>query len=539
MLRLLCSVPFLLSLLPSQGLPPVPVPLQNPITPAKAILGKLLFWEEQLSSNNRVACGTCHTFGAGGGDLRRAVHPGTDGVAGTPDDIVGSPGLPRLDANLDYVPDARFGFQPQVTPRSSPTFLVAAWFPELFWDGRARSRFDDPLTGATLIPAGGALEAQSIAPILAVDEMAHDGRTWAQATQKLQTAVPMALATSLPADMAAAIANGQSYPDLFAAAFGSPAITPQRIAYALATYQRTLVPDQTPWDQFQRGNTAAMTAQQVRGMNVFNGPARCNLCHVPGLFSDGQFRNLGLRPVAEDRGRQNVTGLVADRGKFKVPSLRNVGLRNAFMHNGQFATVGAVFGFYLGGGGPNLDNKDALLLPLQVPPQAANDLIAFVSTALTDPRVAAGTGPFTRPVLASERIPVAGILYGPGSAGTGGRIPQVLAGVPANLGNQDFLVGMHNGRGGAFAALAVSLLSANAPLLGVTVLADIWQAPALFYQSLGGQSGVAGAGFATTRLALPLAPALRGTTLFSQWFVFDQGAPQGLAASRGAELRLF
>ena len=54
------------------GLPNQPVPPQNPITPQKAILGKLLFWEEQMSSNNRVACGTCHTIAAGGGDLRRA-----------------------------------------------------------------------------------------------------------------------------------------------------------------------------------------------------------------------------------------------------------------------------------------------------------------------------------------------------------------------------------------------------------------------------------------------------------------------------------
>jgi cytochrome c peroxidase len=111
----------------------------------------------------------------------------------------------------------------------------------------------------------------------------------------------MALATNLPADMAAAIAGGATYPQLFQAAFGTPDITAQRIALALATYQRTLVPNQTPYDLFVAGNQNALTQQQRNGLNVFNGPARCNLCHTPGLFSDGQFRNLGLRPISQDR----------------------------------------------------------------------------------------------------------------------------------------------------------------------------------------------------------------------------------------------
>ncbi|MBM4063613.1 MAG: hypothetical protein FJ265_21310 [Planctomycetes bacterium] len=534
-------LPFLLAVpLAAQGaLPPPPVPPQNPITPGKAILGKLLFWEEQMSSNNRVACGTCHTFAAGGGDLRRAVHPGPDGVTPSPDDKFGSPGIPRADAGNEYQPDVRFGFGAQVTPRSSPSFLTAAWFPELFWDGRARTAFVDPQTGQTTIPNGGALESQALGPILAGDEMAHDARTWAQATQKLVSSRPMALATNLPPDMAAAIANGASYPDLFAAAFGTPEITAQRIAYALATYQRTLVPDQTPWDRFQRSVPGALSPQQQNGMNVFNGPGRCNLCHVPPLFSDGQFRNLGLRPVAEDVGRQAVTNNPADRGRFKVPSLRNAGLRTSFMHNGQFTAVNQVFGFYLNGGGPFPDNKDPLLLPLQVPPQAANDLIAFVTTALTDPRIAAGQPPFDRPVLASQRIPPGGFQYGIGSAGSGGRVPTMLAEVPANLGNVDFKAGVANARGGAPGTLAVSVFPANTQIQGVNVLVEVFTTPALFWRQLGGAAGAAGAGYGTVKFALPPEPTLAGITLYAQWFVWDAGVPVGLCSSRGAELRLF
>lgn len=531
---------FAASLAAQGGLPPVPVPPQNPITPQKAILGKLLFWEEQLSSNNRVACGTCHTFAAGGGDLRRALFSaGPDGITPSPDDTFGSPGLPHADAGNAYVRDAAFGFGAQVTNRASPSFLTAAWFPEMFWDGRARTAFVDPETNQTTIPTGGALENQALGPLLSAVEMAHDARTWAQVDSKLASARPMALATNLPPDMAAAVANGATYPSLFAAAFGTPEITAQRIAYALATYQRTLVPDQTPWDQFQRGVPGAMTPQQINGMNVFNGPARCNLCHVPGLFSDRQFRNIGLQPVAADIGRQAVTNNVADRGKFKVPSLRNVGLRTSLMHNGQFTNVGQVFGFYLNGGGPFLDNKDPLLQPLQVPPPQANDLITFVNTALTDPRVAAGQAPFDRPTLASQRIPAAGFQYGIGSPGTGGRVPTILAEVPANVGNVDFKVGVANARGGALGTLAVSVFPATTQIQGVSVNVEVFTTPSLFYRALGGAAGVAGAGFGTVQFPLPPEPSLAGITLYAQWFVWDVGVPVGLCSSRGAELRLF
>ena len=69
-------------------LPDVPVPPENPITEAKRVLGKILFWDEQLSSDDTVACGTCHLPAAGGGDPRAAVHPGT--VPGSVDDVAGS-----------------------------------------------------------------------------------------------------------------------------------------------------------------------------------------------------------------------------------------------------------------------------------------------------------------------------------------------------------------------------------------------------------------------------------------------------------------
>ncbi len=525
--------------LAAQGLPVQPVPPQNPITPQKAILGKLLFWEEQMSSNNRVACGTCHQFGSGGGDLRRAPHPGNDGIIPSPDDSFGSPGLIRSNAANLYTPDTEFGLARQVTKRASPSFLLAAWFPELFWDGRARTNFIDPDTNLTVIPVNGALENQALGPLLAGDEMAHDTRTFAHATAKLASVRPMALATNLPVDMANAVAGGVTYAQLFQTAFGSPGITAQRIAFAIATYERTLVPNQTPYDAFIGGNPGALTPQQIGGLNTFNGPGRCNLCHTPGLFSDRQFRNLGLQPIAFDNGRQGVTGNVADGGKFKVPSLRNVGLRTSFMHNGQFTNLQQVFGFYLNGGGPNQPNKDPLLLPLQVGPMQANDLINFLTNGLTDPRVVQGTGPFTRPTLRSQILPEGGALYGPGSAGTGARIPLSMAEVPANLGNQDFKLGVSNARGGALATFVLAQAPAAVVLAGVNVNVALNGGEVLVPIALAGNPGVAGAGYGTLKVDVPNVPGLAGLTLYSQWFVWDSSVASGIATSRGAEVRLF
>lgn len=516
------------------NLPPVPVPPQNPITPAKTILGKLLFWEEQMSSNNRVACGTCHTFSAGGGDLRRARHPGLDGVFQTADDVFGSPGVHRADTQNSYLDDAAFGHTEQVTRRASPSMLTAAWFPELFWDGRARTTFVDPQTGQTSVPAGGALESQAIGPILDGTEMAHDGRTWSQAVSKLATAVPMALATNLPPDMAAAVQGGATYPDLFQNAFGTPAITAERIAFALATYQRTLVPNQTPFD------LGTLTAAQARGLQVFRGPGRCVICHTDqnGLFSDRTFRNLGLRPINEDRGRQEVTNNFQDRGRFKVPSLRNVGLRRSFMHNGQFTAVADVVDFYRLGGGAFTPNKDPQLQPLNLPPPARADLIEFVENGLTDPRVAAGAAPFDRPTLRSDVLPPNGVLYGAGTAGTGGISPTMLAGVPANLGHADFKVGIGDAQGAAIAALLISPLQGLSFASGATLFVDPGSS-AVSFRLLAGAPGAAGAGCATAHFPLPSDPALASLVAHTQWVVFDSGSFGGLAATAAATVTLF
>src|SRR5262245_41331148 len=128
-------------------IPPVPVPAENPITESKRVLGKILFFDEQLSMSNTMACATCHTMGRDGTDARQSRNPGPDGVFNTPDDKLASPGVIHADANNSYVRDSVYGLLPQVTGRAAPSPINAAFATDLFWDGRARSQFVDPQTG--------------------------------------------------------------------------------------------------------------------------------------------------------------------------------------------------------------------------------------------------------------------------------------------------------------------------------------------------------------------------------------------------------
>src|SRR5262245_48139356 len=161
---------------PLPPLPPVPFPPQNTFTPAKAVLGKMLFWDEQMSSDGTVACGTCHSPTQAWGDPRDARAPGRDSQFLTPDDVFGSPGGVRTDPQGRFQPDAAFAFGPQVTGRNAPNIGVAMYSPLLFWDGRATPQFVDPQTQQVLIPLGGALESQAVGPIVNNVEMAHAGR---------------------------------------------------------------------------------------------------------------------------------------------------------------------------------------------------------------------------------------------------------------------------------------------------------------------------------------------------------------------------
>lgn len=507
-----------------QPLPPVPVPTENPITAPKAVLGKILFWEEQLSSTDTVACGTCHRAEAGGADPRSiATNPGLDGLFGTPDDIEGSRGVQAMDSAKRFEVSDLFGLGVQVTGRASPSFISSQHSPEQFWDGRATSQFLDPQTGAVSIVSGGSLESQAVGPIVSSVEMAHAGRSWTDVIQKLQNAKPMALASNLTPDIVAALSTSPDYPSLFQAAFGDPAITAERIGFALATYERTLVPDQTPYDLWVAGDPNAMTPAQVNGLIAFRG-AQCDICHSGGEFTDHTYRNIGIRPIAEDSGRQAVTGLFADRGKFRTPSLRNVGLKPTFMHDGSLTTLGEVIDFYRGTIPGFPENRDPSL-PQVVPGIFRADVIDFMANALTDPRVAGGLPPFDRPTLRSE-LP-GSVSYGTSLTGTGGVSPVLLASQPAFPGAQDFRIGLGDGIANSPAALTVGPNTSPVGPLWVdsATSALIWTMTDLD-------------GVATVGLPIPKISSLSGVSLNFQGFVIDLGSPMLFSASTASTIVL-
>ena len=385
------------------GLPPVPVPAENPITEPKRVLGKMLFWDEQLSSDGSVACGTCHRPAFGGADPRVGRNPGTD--KGTIDDVLGSPGIVSLDRNGHPVSHPVFGDRPQVTPRLALSNFGALWAPELFWDGRAGSEFKDPLTGATAIAHGGALENQALAALVASAEMAKRERTWADVVATIERSSPLALATNLPADVAAARRARASYPDLFAAAFGDASITPVRIAFAIASYERTLVSDRTDWDRYEAGDASALGGRALYGWRAFQA-FHCVACHTPPLFTNNEFFEIGVRRAEFDLGRALVTHDSRDAGDMKVPTLRNAALLPRFMHTGEIGNLGAAIGFYITS--PALPERDGIpgfgLYTFNMSQIDVADMREFIERALVDPRVRNETFPFDRPTLRSERI---------------------------------------------------------------------------------------------------------------------------------------
>lgn len=519
---------------PLTPLPPPPVPPGNPITVAKANLGKVLFWDEQLSSTRTVACGSCHQPKVGGSDPRSrvgevlATHPGNDGLVGTADDVTGSPGVPRNLADGSYGLSATFGMQPQVTSRRTPSHIDAAYSPLLFWDGRALGTFVDPLSGATVLNAGAALESQAVGPPVSSTEMAHETRDWAQVAARVAGSRPLVQALSVPGDLAAWIA-GRTYPQLFQEAFGSPAVTPARIALAIATYERTLFSNQTPLDVALAGG-APLTAQENAGQGLF-GALGCAGCHAGALFSDNQFHYIGESPVAEDSGRFVITRNIAELGMFRTPSLRNVSLRPSFMHDGRFATLSEVIEFYNRGGDFTAPNRALAIRPLNLTPVQKAQLLAFLTRPLTDLRVANATAPFDRPSLYSEGELVPQVLEG-GIAGTGGALPQPVAVEPPITGNPDFTVGVFGGLGGATAVLVIDAIEppSSGPIPSTGSFARI-------VTTLSGVGAGAGAG----SVDVPIADngALAGQTLFGRWYVADPGAAGAVAASPSFRFRIF
>ncbi|MGJ8692553.1 MAG: cytochrome-c peroxidase [Thalassotalea sp.] len=404
--------------------PQVPYPVENPASEAKRILGKILFWDEQLSSDNSTACGTCHLPAAGGADPRIALAPGFDNQINTKDDILASLGVVSRDHLGQKLNHAIFKHNQQVTSRASQPYFSGLWANSNFWDGRAVSEFIDPQTMEIAIRSGGALENQVLGPLMSEVEMAKQGQLPSEVINKLSHAKPLALATSFPADIAAALINKPSYPALFKNAFGSNSISLKRIAFAIASYERSLIADQTPWDlainrpvAIENDNSQQTNLGINEQINLgykenlgfeFFKQSGCAQCHQPPLFTDNKFYNIGIQGRNVDQGRMLISRDKKDLGAMKTPSLRNVGLKKTFMHNGRFSSLEEVIDAYADVPFKLMATKlpDGEKYDFQFTESQRKAMIAFLSNSLTDPRVANETYPFDRPKLRRE-IPLA------------------------------------------------------------------------------------------------------------------------------------
>jgi cytochrome c peroxidase len=219
------------------------------------------------------------------------------------------------------------GIRGQKGGRKAPSFINQAWtlFPHFFWDGRA-----------------GSLEEQALGPVANPIEMGNTHEA-----------------------MVGTLGKVGAYGKYFKEAFGTEQITKERIANAIADYERTRMSGNSRWDRWRKNrDESAVSAEVRKGHELFFGRAGCNQCHLGQNFTDSTFHNLGIgwnprtRRFA-DQGRFLVTKAQTDQGAFKTPTLRDVSLHPPYMHDGSVKTLREVVRHYSVGGNrnPYLDPK--------------------------------------------------------------------------------------------------------------------------------------------------------------------------------------
>ena len=163
-----------------------------------------------------------------------------------------------------------------------------------------------------------------------------------------------------------------SYRADFEKAFGAGPINYQMVGKSIASFERTIISGNSPFDRyFYGGQEEALNEAARRGLEVFLNPEKgnCAACHSVGLFTDNLFHNIGVgvdeNGELTDLGRYEVTQQDSDKGAFKTPSLRNITLTGPYMHDGSLKTLKEVIDFYVGGGNSNqhLDPQLKVLTP--------------------------------------------------------------------------------------------------------------------------------------------------------------------------------
>jgi cytochrome c peroxidase len=236
------------------------------------------------------------------------------------------------------------GIKGQKGKVSAPTILNAAYMKTQFWDGRAAS-----------------LEEQAKGPIQNPLEM---GFTHAELVERLS--------------------GISGYKPLFKAAFGDEYVSIDRVAMAIATFERTVLTGNSAFDRWKAGDEKAMSPAAIEGYALFNDEKRanCAACHSGANFSDSDFHNTGIG--ADEPGRSAVTHNPKDMGSFKTPTLRNIKSTGPYMHDGSRKTLIEAIDLYDEGGikNPNLDEK---IKPLKLTEIEEAELGYFLQALNGDP----------------------------------------------------------------------------------------------------------------------------------------------------------
>jgi cytochrome c peroxidase len=299
------------------GLPSVMPPEDNPTTPAKVALGRKLFFDKRLSSDNSIACATCHDPNSGFADPH-AVSTGVKGRQGE---------------------------------RNSPTVLNIAFVSPLMWDGRATT-----LEEQSLLPFQSPVELD-LPPEQAAMKLRRQG--YSELFQQVfnEDVTPGNLAKALAAYQRSLLAGDSPF-DRYLFKKDKNAISPEA---------------RRGFDVFQAAKCDACHLIMTEGLHPFA------LKHVE--FSDGKFHNLGVDAAKKnpDLGLYAVTGNAEDWGRFRTPTLRNVALTAPYFHDGSAATLADVIELYDKGGNANR-NLDPALRPLKLSPQEKQDLVRFLES---------------------------------------------------------------------------------------------------------------------------------------------------------------
>ncbi len=277
------------------------------VDPRQRELGRLLFYDPVMSADGETACATCHSELWGMSDGL----PTSIGLGGG---LLTGPG--------------RKG--PNMLTRNAPTLWNVGYRDVLFWDGRETS-----------------LEVQALSPM-------HS---------------PVELGMS-PEEVVLELRTIDEYVAYFEDAFGdeSESVTVERLATALAVFERSLVSRDSLYDGFLDGDQKALDAEQQRGLEVFEASG-CDSCHIPPLFSSSIF---AVRRDTADPGRFAVSGLEADRGAMLTPTLRNLRDSAPYFHDGQSATLEEAVSFEIERSGVTLSSADE------------DALVAFLGRGLAD-----------------------------------------------------------------------------------------------------------------------------------------------------------